>query len=132
MRGTDVFNGPPLLKGGIIPAHAGNSCSEGSATNRRRDHPRTCGEQSSSSIWHRNRRGSSPHMRGTAPGSTTQSNSSGIIPAHAGNRYRSGGLGTASRDHPRTCGEQDVEAIKSVIQKGSSPHMRGTGVELQE
>ncbi len=65
MRGTHKFAFQPPLKGGIIPAHAGNTSSNRPILPRLWDHPRTCGEHPIADIGIDFSSGSSPHMRGT-------------------------------------------------------------------
>ena len=50
----------------------------------------------------------------------------GIIPAYAGNTSQADSSGTASRDHPRVCGEHDNRMRVGFKPTGSSPRMRGT------
>ena len=67
MRGTQCL--VLLLENvdGIIPAHAGNTCSSRLCSTVAWDHPRACGEHSISPIRVRVKSGSSPRMRGTPP-----------------------------------------------------------------
>ncbi len=70
--------------------------------------------------------GSSPRVRGTRlhhPGSYT---SLGIIPACAGNTYRTRRMGAPARDHPRVCGEHNSCGLARQLCQGSSPRVRGT------
>ena len=50
----------------------------------------------------------------------------GIIPACAGNTRDQSGQISASRDHPRVCGEHTVSACRCASRSGSSPRVRGT------
>ena len=109
----------------IIPADAGSTFLDQKIRSPFEDHPRGCGEHSmESSITERNM-GSSPRMRGapdvlSRPGITHR-----IIPADAGSTGEpvlpSGRLG----DHPRGCGEHDMDERGPVFIRGSSPRMRG-------
>ena len=110
------------------------------------DHPRVCGEHSRVMKSRSNCGGSSPRMRGTPPGIGICANSTGIIPAYAGNtgsmactvgikvdHPRVCGEHTPSarssplpRDHPRVCGEHMVSRSLAMASLGSSPRMRGT------
>ena len=49
----------------------------------------------------------------------------GITPAHAGKSSYSLSERCIKEDHPRTCGEKDLEKRQAVILIGSPPHMRG-------
>ena len=55
-----------------------------------------------------------------------------IIPAHAGQTRRGASPRTASPDHPRACGANDLPVLQFTERSGSSPRMRGKhGVERQ-
>ena len=73
------------IPSGIIPACAGNTRPQRSASNRRRDHPRMCGEHRHRTLLPDRRIGSSPHVRGTRVPVTMFDAVIGIIPACAGN-----------------------------------------------
>ena len=69
--------------------------------------------------------GSSPHVRG-APGHQRRAGiADGIIPACAGSTSCGCSGYIALRDHPRMCGEHEVEEPVAGVLKGSSPHVRG-------
>ena len=91
---------------GIIPAYAGSSAGLSSSCPARWDHPRACGEQRPPSWAPLRPAGSSPRMRGADQGRVRQPRRVGIIPAHAGSRWRWTSRTAPSRDHPRACGEQ--------------------------
>ena len=90
---------------GIIPACAGNTGSGSTATGSDGDHPRMCGEHFGRSFDGIDRRGSSPHVRGTPDLHGCSSSDGGIIPACAGNTMHVKNTGGQSGDHPRMCGE---------------------------
>ena len=71
-----------------------------------KDHPRVCGEHMTSAAMGNEAAGSSPRMRGTPFAPPTPVDTTGIIPAYAGNTQQASGL---------------VER-----RRGSSPRMRGT------
>ena len=126
MRGTvGAFPFQYLLEG-ITPAHAGNSSECARQCSLSWDHPRTCGEQILSHLYHLSFVGSPPHMRGTDSETLPVAKKYRITPAHAGNR--SPGINTqeGEKDHPRTCGEQRVFPYRFNFLLGSPPHMRGT------
>ncbi len=130
MRGTPAQKQYSEHAPGIIPAYAGNT---GSALNSRvvfGDHPRICGEHAPSMSTMLPLTGSSPHMRGTRPIRKDKGTQVGIIPAYAGNtlRWRRGSC--HCRDHPRICGEHLLSVTYPALFGGSSPHMRGTHVDL--
>ena len=65
-------------------------------------------------------------MRGTEGWITEEEYKDRITPAHAGNSSAPRGMPSDSRDHPRTCGEQWLDAKSLHAELGSPPHMRGT------
>ena len=126
VRGTPAPRRRLHNRGGIIPACAGNTRSRPRTPAAVRDHPRVCGEHQPGRDADDAIKGSSPRVRGTqdrhrsgsqdAPGSSPRvrgtraaSNlvrcSCRIIPACAGNTGMSALRVSASRDHPRVCGE---------------------------
>ena len=110
---------------GLIPAHAGKTAARDSQSGAVEAHPRACGEN------HQERRanlavtGSSPRMRGKPALANLASQSSRLIPAHAGKTFPYGNKGTGRPAHPRACGENYTisDAVKRIA--GSSPRMRG-------
>ena len=85
MRGTPSLSKICSTKIGIIPAYAGNTSIASRLGIQTWDHPRVCGEHSSSPSRSRKPAGSSPRMRGTPPLCSLLRVSAGIIPAYAGN-----------------------------------------------
>ncbi len=71
--------------------------------------------------------GSSPRVRGKAPGGEEDRRPPRIIPAGAGKRASGSGRASPWRDHPRGCGEKWglVLGVSGVL--GSSPRVRGKG-----
>ena len=65
MRGTPVLHESRTLRGGIIPAYAGNTVYSSCQSLLSRDHPRVCGEHFDEHLAVRITKGSSPRMRGT-------------------------------------------------------------------
>ena len=70
--------------------------------------------------------GSSPHVRGTLVHSPVEVHLLGIIPACAGNTTFAFPAVVPVRDHPRMCGEHQPLQGTARLQRGSSPHVRGT------
>ena len=126
MRGTGQSSWPLGASQRIIPAHAGNSLAAHRCDLLVEDHPRTCGEQNTKKSRSKTKGGSSPHIQGTGEAETITVQMPGIIPAHAGNSGSGGHPTRRHRDHPRTCGEQDMIPATEIAPLGSSPHMRGT------
>ena len=90
MRGTLTRIELERARAGIIPAHAGNTQGTRTRAERRRDHPRACGEHAIVSLYAAGNEGSSPRMRGTLARRIEIVNLMGIIPAHAGNTAGTG------------------------------------------
>ena len=65
-------------------------------------------------------------MRGTLSTALCELNPGGIIPAYAGNTRQTAGEGQEGWDHPRVCGEHDIDRPAPFRVRGSSPRMRGT------
>ena len=106
MRGTLSTVNWSIRDRGIIPAYAGNTAIFPTSAFIIRDHPRVCGEHMTSAAMGNEAAGSSPRMRGTPFAPPTPVDTTGIIPAYAGNTQQASGL---------------VER-----RRGSSPRMRGT------
>ena len=107
MRGTPAAWPARSASKWIIPAYAGNTICRFRSNRDRRDHPRVCGEHSTTPVVTPKQQGSSPRMRGTHAISTffaSPEGSSprmrgthgeqvvgdgefGIIPAYAGNTW---------------------------------------------
>ena len=125
VRGKDAAQSVYGCEQGIIPAHAGKSHAGDGGAQRRRDHPRSCGEKATQLQRLAMQIGSSPLMRGKAFISSFLFIDVGIIPAHAGKSLVSSLRYIIIQDHPRSCGEKQrsVDAPQTLV--GSSPLMRG-------
>ena len=65
VRGTPLIRAMMAPHYGIIPACAGNTIDSFEIVNLDRDHPRMCGEHSTTEQELQELQGSSPHVRGT-------------------------------------------------------------------
>ena len=126
MRGTRDAQQAGYLRGGIIPAYAGNTLRFIASSPSTWDHPRVCGEHTFYDVFRRSAMGSSPRMRGTPEICLITLTPAGIIPAYAGNTYAAHYFRPVARDHPRVCGEHPICAANPEAVLGSSPRMRGT------
>ena len=126
MRGTLVQVVERAVGAGIIPAYAGNTVRSAIPSSCPRDHPRVCGEHQTNLTNQQTMQGSSPRMRGTLPHHRYDDDSSGIIPAYAGNTAHGYLFVVFHEDHPRVCGEHMPCGARRRPESGSSPRMRGT------
>ena len=94
---------------GITPAYAGKSLIPVFFGGRFEDHPRLCGEKHSTLVIRSRRLGSPPPMRGKAFAPSGILTMTRITPAYAGKRVLAAGHTPVVRDHPRLCGEKNVE-----------------------
>ena len=85
--------------------------------------PRTCGEKIAIHCFRWYAEGSPPHMRGKVIQFFLLWTFFWITPAHAGKRNFAKGAGAFLEDHPRTCGEKQLNIMILKIQLGSPPHM---------
>ena len=125
MRGKVTLSQPESAWSGITPAHAGKSrprIPEGSC---RRDHPRPCGEKSTSGSTIVPTRGSPPPMRGKGLRMAAFILSIRITPAHAGKSCTTAVMYACAWDHPRPCGEKSLFKGYVESRPGSPPPMRG-------
>ena len=76
--------------------------------------------------------GSSPRVRGTQCYGQPSPQSTGIIPACAGNTSQGWNRRYPERDHPRVCGEHTLTEAGDRISQGSSPRVRGTPPTREE
>ena len=110
---------------GIIPAGAGKSPRVGEDVGHDGDHPRGCGEKSTSRATAGVILGSSPRVRGKALVVVDAGHLAGIIPAGAGKRSGRPRRRSARGDHPRGCGEKSPSILRRTCAPGSSPRVRG-------
>ena len=125
-RGTQDGREDATRSGGIIPACAGNTFMLLIHIVRLRDHPRMRGEHYAGMYNRDEAWGSSPHARGTQVNALLAQESTGIIPACAGNTIRLTFYPPLTWDHPRMRGEHRCVDRRRCLCRGSSPHARGT------
>ena len=110
---------------GLIPAHAGKTCTRFLATFGSRAHPRSRGENlSGGRVWPFGR-GSSPLTRGKPSGPFLPLEPRGLIPAHAGKTHCRSPRSAACPAHPRSRGENYCHISRPRGEPGSSPLTRG-------
>ena len=93
------------LATGLIPAHAGKTCSSRAVAALTAAHPRSRGENSGGAGWRRPVSGSSPLTRGKQGRRGGEGHPARLIPAHAGKTTVLSYRGAKLRAHPRSRGE---------------------------
>ena len=84
-----------------------------------------CGEKVSACLPRTLNLGSPPRVRGKEWYLQGESPAPGITPACAGKRRNCPRILRSTRDHPRVCGEKDLEKRNTINYQGSPPRMRG-------
>ena len=128
---------PPLARGkparrvvqrdlpGITPARAGKTTSAHPTTSLGSDHPRSRGENMSTTRRSSRRRGSPPLARGKLEQLQGDARDRGITPARAGKAPPRPHPPGRRRDHPRSRGENSCWQRRSRRPAGSPPLARG-------
>ena len=124
-RGKPRTRRPDVAARRLIPAHAGKTTRSLPGFLRRWAHPRSRGENGSTSRCGSATAGSSPLTRGKLGDGCGGGDASGLIPAHAGKTSASVRRGRPPRAHPRSRGENQGQAVDCVGELGSSPLTRG-------
>ena len=125
MRGKPRFRLRIAGPAGNIPAYAGKTLTIPKLFGTSTEHPRVCGENGPPLNHHMVKVGTSPRMRGK-PGHVPK-----IIchlrniPAYAGKTCGGSSVQEAAWEHPRVCGENDLQDEIDRGQEGTSPRMRG-------
>ena len=112
-------------RSGITPAYAGKRPKQAVGSFQPRDHPRVCGEKSSSRHEKSRNQGSPPRMRGKDQSICKNLERMGITPAYAGKSEYTFIFCRVVWDHPRVCGEKLLCNLRPGSQEGSPPRMRG-------
>ena len=110
---------------GLIPAHAGKTCSGAGRRSACRAHPRSRGENRWAGESTLQIEGSSPLTRGKRLHEASLAGGSGLIPAHAGKTVPRVGAAQGQEAHPRSRGENADHLPDSLMVVGSSPLTRG-------
>ena len=109
----------------ITPACAGKRWLITDTCPAKADHPRVCGEKTSTSPSSSLDKGSPPRVRGKAHAAVLHGGEIRITPAYAGKRAATAHPAAAHRDHPRVCGEKCFSEEHPQIRLGSPPRVRG-------
>ena len=126
MRGTRGGRIIERLSRRIIPAGAGDTPVSGDPMAPFEDHPRGCGGHGAATESAYRPLGSSPRVRGTRRRWSRRLLRSRIIPAGAGDTWRSEMAPGELSDHPRGCGGHVAIVTTTYVPGGSSPRVRGT------
>ncbi len=126
-RGTVAKDNPNACGIRFIPADAGNRSLGRCSARHMTVHPRGRGEQGKNLVNKEGSSGSSPRTRGTAVEAAAGFIPERFIPADAGNRSCLSPARCRGSVHPRGRGEQNLPALASIGNTGSSPRTRGTG-----
>ena len=129
MRGKPIAAMIALAVYRITPADAGKTLRSLETQTQPKDHPRGCGENTSSTSNSSGISGSPPRMRGKPSRGRNIYARNGITPADAGKTESQNPITPAQKDHPRGCGENTCRGHRRRKTKGSPPRMRG---KLQE
>ncbi len=109
---------------GITPARAGKTIMNGMTLSFRRDHPRSCGKDSSLPSGGDRRHGSPPLVRERQNDRTIQSENFRITPARAGKTTVIKAICITIGDHPRSCGKDGKTDSHDKKESGSPPLVR--------
>ena len=129
MRGKEIPAARQAADQGITPAYAGKSYTQLFLATTARDHPRVCGEKAVSHCSGVGSKGSPPRMRGKGLHRQTTHRRYRITPACAGKSKELRLVLHDQRDHPRVCGEKDLQNAVLGGNLGSPPRVRGKGVQ---
>ena len=100
---------------GLIPAHAGSTCTWPPPHPPAGAHPRSRGEHTVRNADGTESEGSSPLTRGARPARSMPVRSLGLIPAHAGSTEKSSDYSSATRAHPRSRGEHCIDVGAAAV-----------------
>ena len=125
MRGKRALNQAVSGIGRITPAGAGKTRLGCWAYQWATDHPRRCGENYFVKPAALRAIGSPPQVRGKLSYSRYVEQLVRITPAGAGKTAPGKRQPFEGRDHPRRCGENEMQVITARVSEGSPPQVRG-------
>ena len=127
VRGKARGRGRDRAADGITPACAGKRTAPPTDQAAHRDHPRVCGEKCRKLQAKPSVKGSPPRVRGKDKIQRHRENQIQITPACAWKRRPVRRQARSCRDHPRVCGEKEVQGMPWSLAVGSPPRVRGKG-----
>ncbi len=130
VRGIHLGASKASSDGRITPACAGNTNWPLASPVMSQDHPRVCGEYRPNTDLQAVKWGSPPRVRGIPKFIILRISAVGITPACAGNTLRLTLISTVTRDHPRVCGEYQLDSANHQAYCGSPPRVRGIPVTI--
>ena len=125
VRGNRHLKRCGVLRGGSIPACAGEPRGRCSRRRGRRVYPRVCGGTSYSAFPRKPGWGLSPRVRGNRTQRPTGRTLDGSIPACAGEPCGCSRCWCQPRVYPRVCGGTSNRASDPSAPRGLSPRVRG-------
>ena len=125
MRGNPGTRRARAVRGGSIPAHAGEPRPHRIGHGKHWVYPRACGGTDIPRPVTHFGRGLSPRMRGNLNLSVLRVEKRGSIPAHAGEPPACFATRTRAGVYPRACGGTPPQANIHCCEWGLSPRMRG-------
>ena len=124
-RGKRFYSWAASVRPGLIPAHAGKTERSDAPGAGQQAHPRSRGENDTTTARAAAGMGSSPLTRGKHPQWIKDLIRLGLIPAHAGKTRRGRRRRRSARAHPRSRGENTIAFDREKAARGSSPLTRG-------
>ena len=127
-RGKQDRGDSRVIRGGLIPAHAGKTTTMPAGMVDVGAHPRSRGENPTDATTNLAAGGSSPLTRGKRLDACPHAVNEGLIPAHAGKTHERTCVMANNEAHPRSRGENREAGDKHIGPSGSSPLTRGKRV----
>ena len=125
VRGNPLVVDLEAVRGGPIPASAGEPSDCARKGKSRRAYPRECGGTPRARLARRVSTGLSPRVRGNHPDPVRRAGRRGPIPASAGEPSMLRCCEAQRRAYPRECGGTDADADLLTLYPGLSPRVRG-------
>ena len=125
MRGKHPGHTRGSVTYGNIPAYAGKTNASPHQQSSQPEHPRVCGENLQEKIPRLHREGTSPRMRGKLPPTPRGIDHLRNIPAYAGKTASRTVRVVSPKEHPRVCGENNVNPVTLIEPNRNIPAYAG-------